>query len=708
MLSENDVPDLSTGPGKSRRKEPFPRGKRQGSALRPPGGVPSGIQTLHFTQKRPGNRSFAPVNNNGGNRTRPKPLYVNPKPSSRLTCPPAPFEVPKLQSTPTPAGPVFVRLSKSWANSLNPGPVWQLMEDLGWYKELVDTPDGGRTRPVVYDKLKFPGDDLEVLNRDAAMPYLPSDKVTNPDGSLRPSPPVDCLFGPFEDQKSVKLSIFEHLKLVNIVPHSNSHVFNAGGPVWGLDWCPVNDIALKQRDFVQYLAVSTFPTSAYSPIISSKVTRPFPACIQIWSYGPDSQGSEPDPEGANGIVKCGMAVCIESGPAMEIKWCPLPSHDMKEPDHELSKLGILAGVFGDGSVSVYAIPDPTCLRKRGMVNADGPLFVRLAQPLVRIELDGAACTCLDWANSEIIAVACSNGQRAYFIRSPSDDVHSFISLDVLPLNCISVAQVAIRSIAWVRTPPANVEGEEDATKDPTIIASTAYDGSLHLTDTRDPFGHPIFRARDISYGVAFGPYSGGPLAAEHENLLKCYSMMPASLGRGHGTSETKGPVWNISISDYHPYIATAAADGSCMTSNLLKGLRKGGAVPVLTYKIYQMDYNRKTGQYRMLDNLLPIELKDRSSVTRNVKAKKAKGRQRDGSGAWPYEVGVHRVAWNSGAGIGCSPLLASGMACGFCRIDWVRGRFFQDRVPYGDIESLRGENGGVDDFLEEDDEDEEV
>jgi transcription factor C subunit 6 len=162
---------------------------------------------------------------------------------------------------------------------------------------------------------------------------------------------------------------------------------------------------------------------------------------------------------------------------------------------------------------------------------------------VRIELDDAACTCLDWANSEIIAVACSNGQylrcffvaattidqfpliqgnilvydlkeallrpqrgtqgtlfgtwdrQTYFILSPSDDVHSFISLDILPLNCISVAQVAIRSIAWVRTPPANVEGEEDPTKDPAIIASTAYDGSLHLTDTRDPFGHPIFRAR---------------------------------------------------------------------------------------------------------------------------------------------------------------------------------------------------------------------
>lgn len=24
------------------------------------------------------------------------------------------------------------------------------------------------------------------------------------------------------------------------VPQSNSHVFNAGSPVWGLDWCPIH------------------------------------------------------------------------------------------------------------------------------------------------------------------------------------------------------------------------------------------------------------------------------------------------------------------------------------------------------------------------------------------------------------------------------------------------------------------------------------
>jgi len=30
------------------------------------------------------------------------------------------------------------------------------------------------------------------------------------------------------------------VKSAESVPQSNSYVFNAGGPVWGLDWCPIH------------------------------------------------------------------------------------------------------------------------------------------------------------------------------------------------------------------------------------------------------------------------------------------------------------------------------------------------------------------------------------------------------------------------------------------------------------------------------------
>jgi transcription factor C subunit 6 len=71
---------------------------------------------------------------------------------------------------------------------------------------------------------------------------------------------------------------------------------------------------------------------------------------------------------------------------------------------------------------------------------------------------------------------------------------------------------------------------------------------------------------------------------------------------------------------------------------------------------------------------------------------KVEERDRYGGGAWPAEAGIHRVAWHSGSGLSTAPLLASGMACGLCRVDWLPGRFAQDRIPYGDIAMVRMED----------------
>lgn len=58
-----------------------------------------------------------------------------------------------------------------------------------------------------------------------------------------------------------------------------------------------------------------------------------------------------------------------------------------------------------------------------------------------------------------------------------------------------------------------------------------------------------------------------------------------------------------------------------------------------------------------------------------------------------------------------SPLLASGTHSGLCRIDWLGGRFFQDKVPYGSIERIRGETGagaaGEEEMMDELDDEEE-
>ncbi|KAI0277541.1 hypothetical protein BGY98DRAFT_979460 [Russula aff. rugulosa BPL654] len=122
-------------------------------------------------------------------------------------------------------------------------------------------------------------------------------------------------------------------------------------------------------------------------------------------------------------MRCEMVLCIDSGPALELKWCPLPSHDplSGSPPASPRKLGLLAGIFEDGSMSVYVVPYPPDLASTERSPSMTPIYVRLP-PFLRFE--AAFCT-LDCGNSELIAAGLSNGVITVYnlgraLRSPSE------------------------------------------------------------------------------------------------------------------------------------------------------------------------------------------------------------------------------------------------------------------------------------------------
>jgi transcription factor C subunit 6 len=75
-----------------------------------------------------------------------------------------------------------------------------------------------------------------------------------------------------------------------------------------------------------------------------------------------------------------------------------------------------------------------------------------------------------------------------------------------------------------------------------------------------------------------------------------------------------------------------------------------------------------------------------------------------GTGVWPWQVGVQRVAWNNGNGLASAGLLASATASGLCRIDVLWGRWIKNKVPYGSTERIRGEDGAAMDVDSDDSE----
>ncbi|KAH7889341.1 hypothetical protein F5I97DRAFT_1993652 [Phlebopus sp. FC_14] len=638
-------------------------------------------------------------------RHRAVPVHLRKDKVERLASPPILFRQSDIIPTNSMTADQSLtdRISKAWGFNVGVGPIWEIMEDRSCFKEAIVTGPNREQeylrRPRVYENITVrPG--WEVLDYQDAFRYLPSDTVTTEDARLKPPPSLHCHMGPYGRQTRVALNMFDSLPTSKYFKDGKSYIFNAGAPVWGVDWCPTYPADRPFRQFKQYLAIAPFPTRSHAPSIGVKAQRPTPACVQIWALRPRERDpnameeDEPSQEGAE--TKCEMVLCLEGGPAQEIKWCLLPAHDPWEdniqPRDGPRKLGILAGTFEDGSLSVYTVPDPMDIRPAEH-DPSFPVFVKLREPDLRIELEGTSCWSIDWANSEVIAVGCTDGCIAVYDIGRA--LRNGDGPNIFPTRFVAVHQSAIRAVAWIRLPPTDSKGIPADSEDPTIIASGGYDGVECLTDVREPHGNVINRTRDVINSATYSAFATGPIMIDHDNTVKAYSVSPSMLGRGHVLMEPGGPVWSVNASDYHPQLAVGSADGSCVTTNLLKSTRRGGTVPFFVHKIYQLDYSRKSREFRMLEQFLPRETQDKSV---NVKGK-AQARKDEAeatglnvsTGVWSPEIGVHRVAWNSGNGLGGAPLLASVTGSGLCRVDWLLGRWIKDKVPYVNVPKMRKE-----------------
>lgn len=91
-------------------------------------------------------------------RHRAPPLFIQAGATLRLTKAPELFEDPSVTETNAfNYSPEIARkLGKAWGHSVGPGPVWDLLEDRGWFKEAQpeDITESSR-RPRVYHDLKI-------------------------------------------------------------------------------------------------------------------------------------------------------------------------------------------------------------------------------------------------------------------------------------------------------------------------------------------------------------------------------------------------------------------------------------------------------------------------------------------------------------------------------------------------------------------------
>lgn len=143
------------------------------------------------------------------------------------------------------------------------------------------------------------------------------------------------------------------------------------------------------QKITEYLAISTVSSPALTLSHPPNLTSSKPtSIIQIWSLNSphpektltvETETSEQEGEGESFKFEMGLLCGDNEGEAKDLQWCPkggsgTSTSSSKEDEMDLDlesrndyyrdRLGVLAGVFTDGKVKVFIVPNPERVREK--------------------------------------------------------------------------------------------------------------------------------------------------------------------------------------------------------------------------------------------------------------------------------------------------------------------------------------------------------
>ncbi|CBQ69951.1 conserved hypothetical protein (C-terminal fragment), partial [Sporisorium reilianum SRZ2] len=462
--------------------------------------------------------------------------------------------------------------------------------------------------------------------------------------------------GPPDQEVPVQIAkgTSRRLDSLGVVP-DEGHLLNAGGHVYALDWVPV---PVHLNTGKEYFVVSAAASKAPLTMIGQKQARPVAASLQIWSVAPDSAAA--DGKKSKGEARLEMVLCHEAGAAFKLAWCPI-GHDFAVAEVDGKKggsprrLGLLAGCFADGSLSVFSVPHPDSARsKQSKKTGEEPLHIRL-DPILRLEHPQQAATSLAWAGGELLAFGGSHGWIGVWtigriLHSP----HTH-PLPPPPDYIVRAHRSAITDLTFILLPSLDANGHARTTAPPTTLFTASLDGWTAIVDVRRAAATPLERSRAVHYAVAFAPFSGGSLVHENaDGSVTHYSARAEEMLRSRLLSHTPARVLALSASGFHPIVAMGTAHGELKLANVLRTLRRCQRTHVA---VYQQVVDRSTGVLVVRHHVLP-----ESATLAENKAWHL--------GQWHPCLAVTAVRWNPNLGRG--RLVLSGTSSGMVKVDLVR------------------------------------
>ena len=345
-----------------------------------------------------------------------------------------------------------------------------------------------------------------------------------------------------------------------------------------LEWTPF------KHDTTQYLAVSTLDNELLNgrrakadnaDSMDSKntsfafiPTAPSPAAIYIWGFkGLDHPGDTSNYTIAEDEVpSLELVLCTDWGPVKQFKWCPVPQPIEKKGSKTEVSLGLLAGIWGDGTVRVVQVKYDK-LRKG---SADGETqYLYISKSFFQSKPPDTVCSCVAWLSSSDIAVGCANGYVAIWnLESAAQSIllqDPELNLHIMchpwfyqPLHTTYVS--AIYSAYPSR---------------PYLLTTASMDGYVRLTDVRSPTTDHVlsFRTRLGVYSLAWVDAAQAFYAPDETSLVRAFPLRQfySSLALCRASAS----VTALAASPVHPFLLIASTDGAVTAVNSLPRIYEG-------------------------------------------------------------------------------------------------------------------------------------
>lgn len=236
---------------------------------------------------------------------------------------------------------------------------------------------------------------------------------------------------------------------------NGTYNFFAGGPVWGLAWCPMPHNVHSD----QFLAISCHRGMDEKHETRSPYTGN--GSIQLWNVGKMNSIFQED--SINSFVPI-VELCISHcfGVIYQLCWCPSNAWENGNSDHDktsemLPRLGLLAGAFSDGNVHIYSVPHPDRLctdKDTTTPTSYMPSPVFSLTPFSTSRQDKVVpCLCVDWQPKSCQYIGAGYGDgtlRVWDLKSQSSllKISTSPTITLLPFYSTVAHSDSIMAFRW--------------------------------------------------------------------------------------------------------------------------------------------------------------------------------------------------------------------------------------------------------------------